>query len=188
MRHKTSGDARLAVIDAAYPELDKDDPTPYWDVVYPYGGPRPKHWCGAFALRCYVLAGLCDWKWMIRDGYCFRLNPPRKWRDGDPLDGSVFDIADTAYFARAQHHALVWGWQERQVRLIQGNGAGGKVTTSLVDVGDITAFYSIASLVEPFDKTPRGDEPEDPPPADPLIPSSEDACDTPPRSSEPQRP
>lgn len=165
MRYDTSDAARLEVVSLGLAELGSTNPEPYWEEVWTHGPPYPRHWCGAFALRNLRLADLCDWHWLLArrandpSGFLFRLGPPRGWRPGDPFDGSVFDVGDIAYFAKNQHHAHVWGWHKRKVRLLQGNGAGGAVTTSLVDVADVTAFYSLHNLVDRFDKEESRDEP-----------------------------
>jgi hypothetical protein len=117
------------------------------------GGPAynwPKHWCGAFALLCLHLAGLAlDWRWRPGVGFLYRLP-----RTSDPQPG------DIAYFAKAQHHAIVVEVRGETLYTIDGNSgplAGGRVVENARPVAAAAAFYSIAPLLSEAQQ-------EDPPP------------------------
>jgi len=136
---RTADEARDLVLWYGFRDVGLSDPEPYW-IETRVGSPYPKHWCGAFDLSCLRKAGLCDWRWIIGKGFLFHLRTTQ-----DPKPG------DTAYFARNQHHALVVG----DGRLINGNGAGGRVTVTWIRPGhEPTAYYSIGGLVEGVEGEP----------------------------------
>lgn len=134
----SEAEKRALVVSLAEQEEGKSDPAPYWRAC----GIDPKHaspyWCGGFALRCLKGAGLCTWNWVPSDGFLWRLNPPLK---------CPTDIGDVAYFAHAQHHAIVSAVGGGIVELINGNGEGGKVSRSTKRFDEVTAFYSIERLL-----------------------------------------
>ncbi len=54
---------------------------------------------------------------------------------------------DIAYFTNNQHEAIVEKVNGNTVKLINGNGQGGKVSLSSVDRSKVAAFYSIEALL-----------------------------------------
>lgn len=136
---------RLAVVAAALGELGESEPMKYWKEVVPrhwndfqlkqYA--ESKSWCGGFALWCLKQAELAPetfWK----DGLGFLLVSPH-----------VLEIVnapepgDIAYFHKHQHHAVVCHADNGTVRLVNGNGEGGKVTVTDIALDSVDAFYSI---------------------------------------------
>jgi hypothetical protein len=60
----------------------------------------------------------------------------------------VPEPGDIAYFQKNQHHAIVASVNsDGTVSLINGNGTGGAVSESRPDIEDVTAFYSIGTLL-----------------------------------------
>lgn len=132
-----SGGKRGRVVQAALGELGQTDPTAYWEDTLGSAAGAPHDWCGAFALWALHRAGLAkDWRWEIGRGFLFRLP-----QTNDPKPG------DVAYFDRNQHQAIVASVAPGAIGLVNGNGFAGAVTISTVRPQDVTAFFSIASLV-----------------------------------------
>lgn len=138
---RTSDEARDLLLWLAFRDVGLKDPTPFCAAV----GLDPDfqgYWCGIWALAKARQAGLCDWDWEIGLGYCYKLNL---------TDSPV--MGDTAVYRKNWHHAIWVG--DGTGRLIQGNGAGGKVTvTDVDDVGEPDFFYSIQPWVVRFDNLP----------------------------------
>lgn len=150
-----TSDVRMSVVRAAESQLGFSNPEPYW-LACSVQRPFPPAWCGAFALWSLKRAGLaCGWEWRIGLGFLWRLGLTH-----EP------ELGDIAYFAKHQHHAVVVNriftfpdyvdekadtveLRATMVDLVNGNGADGKVSASRCDVGDVTAFYSIARLLTP---------------------------------------
>lgn len=137
---------RDQVVAAAVSQLGFNDPAPYWEQTLPttYVGPFPKDWCGSFCLWCLNQAGLAlDAHWIVGRG--FLMVPPNVL----PMtkEGQKGDIA---YFEHNQHHAVIEEVTDHTYKLINGNGAGGRVTRSEVPRGQVTAVFSIAPYIESF--------------------------------------
>lgn len=132
---------RARVVAAALSQVGNRDPKPYWDDVLPGKNVGKAEWCGAFALWALHQAGLAlDRQWVIGRG--FLLVGPRPLKaTNDPQPG------DVAYFDKNQHEAIVEFVSTGAVQLINGNGAGGKVSVSTVPRSAVTAFFSIQSLL-----------------------------------------
>lgn len=132
----TSGKYRSRVVEAARSQVGLSDPSPYWtDTLGP--APWPKSWCGAFALWALHKAGLArNLKWVIGVGFLNHLP-----RTTSPKPG------DIAYFHANQHQAVVSSVTGNSVTLINGNGYGGKVTTSTSPISAVAGFYSIEGLI-----------------------------------------
>ncbi len=128
---------RERVVNAALRELGNGDPGRYWDAVLP-GQAAPADWCGAFALWALQQAGLATgWRWEVGKGFLYRL----------PLTTRP-DKGDVAYFDKSQHHAIVADLlMNGDVELLNGNGAIGVVTRTVVPRSAVTAFYSIEPLL-----------------------------------------
>jgi len=139
-------DARAHAVELARAEIGKGDPTPYWrDTLSNPTPPFPHDWCGAFALWALHQAGIAvGVHWVIGKGFA-----------GNLPQVKVPEPADIAYFDHFQHHALVDHVDDAgQVHLINGNGLGGKVTTSVDDPHKVTAFFSVAPLLPTSPGTP----------------------------------
>jgi hypothetical protein len=133
---------RHEVVAAAESQIGLSEPEPYW-LACNVDRPFPPAWCGAFALWSLKRAGLaCAWDWQIGRGFLWRLS-----LTSEPK------IGDIAYFAKHQHHAVLSFYYlhalPSHVDLINGNGAGGKVTRSVTRCADVTGFYSIERLLTP---------------------------------------
>lgn len=128
---------RSLVAELALEEEGKTDPTEYW-VESGVAPPFPRHWCGAFALTILHRAGLGrDVKWIVEKGFLYKLRTTLTPR-----------VGDIAYFRANQHHAVVVGVDGSMVRLVNGNGVGGKVTVSTSLKGAVTTFYSIQEWID----------------------------------------
>lgn len=136
---------RLSVAAAALGEVGLSDSLKYWREVAPRNWDErqlqtyaeTKSWCGGFALWCLKQAGLAPetfWKdrlgFLMVSPYVLRIvNAP--------------ETGDIAYFRKNQHHAVVCHAENGSVRLVNGNGEGGKVTVTDVPLDNVSAFYSI---------------------------------------------
>lgn len=133
---------RIDVVHAAQVELGSTDWRRYQDDALCYHEPKKLHWCGLFVLASMHRAGVAeDWCWKPGLGFLYRL--PRIPK------GALPEPADVAYFARPyQHHAMVeWVSPDgTTVSLLNGNGAGGRVTRTSRPLTDATAYYSTAPL------------------------------------------
>jgi hypothetical protein len=143
---------RQVVLQAAYEDLGNGDPTEYWEENLAedlHGKRYPKHWCGVAVLTWLKRAGLAiDVPWRIGFGF-LEVRPYGLQRTDHPLPG------DVAFFARAQHHALVVSVDGQRVKLIQGNSREGRtrheephVRTSEHDLAEVKAFYSIRPYID----------------------------------------
>lgn len=137
---------RQLVVDIARSQLGKRDPGVYWSAVLPKEArpPYPRYWCGAGYLWCLHQAGLAtDVRWRIGiglEGAMLKAGVPFPvTRDPQP--------GDMAFFKRNQHHALVEEVRGGLVKLINFNGAGGRVTESVSSIPDVLAFYSIEGML-----------------------------------------
>jgi hypothetical protein len=140
----TADDYRSRIVDVATGEVGSKDAPKYEADAYnkaTWTGPNV-YWCGCFCLWVLHRVGLClDWKWECKDpnyGFLFRLK-----RTTDPKPG------DFAYFNHAEHHAVVARNNgDGTVDLINGNGAGGKVSLSTCAIKNVSAFYSTEDEVQ----------------------------------------
>lgn len=134
---------RAAVVAAARGELGPTggsavrDPDKYWAVVCPALVGSRAAWCGGFALWCLRQAGICDWNWEIGKGFASRLRTV-----------SLPERGDIAYFANLQHHAIVVDVGGGLVTTVDGNQTNETVALRTRRIVDVTAFYSIGSLVD----------------------------------------
>lgn len=132
---------RTRVAEAALSQVGSSDAAKYWADVLP-GYPAssyPKDWCGGFALWALHQAGLAkDYVWVIGVGFLDRLHTTQ-----NP------DVGDVAYFDTNQHHAVIVGIDRAAgtMDLVNGNGTGGKVSTSTAPLSHAAGFYSIGTLL-----------------------------------------
>ena len=132
---------RAKVIAAAKTQVGKADlPAYIADAAPQYAGEHPE-WCGIFALWALHQAGLAKGvQWKTALGF---VEPQRLAHTTSPKPG------DVAYFAAPwQHHALVESVRSDEVDLINGNGAGGKVSLSTSPLSKATTYYSIQKFVD----------------------------------------
>jgi hypothetical protein len=132
---------RETIIAIARAEIGPGRIETYWqDVLGPDSHPpRPRHWCGAFALWCLRRAGLAaDVRWRI--GYGF-LEVERLPKTREPKPG------DVAYFDRPlQHHALFEAHTADGFLLtVDGNQPDVRAQRRLYPSGAV--FYSIEPLI-----------------------------------------
>ncbi len=136
-------DPRLRVAQAALSQLGRTDASVYWSDVLPGTPPSgyPKDWCGAFALWAIHQAKLgLDIDWQVGLGFLSENLPTTP----------VPQIGDIAYFTTNEHHAVVVGYDPAsdQVSLVNGNGTGGAVSSSVGPRTHAQAYYNIQSLVD----------------------------------------
>lgn len=140
-------DARAELAACALSQLGEQDPDKYWRVVQPLlvGNRHTISWCGGFCLWNLVVTELCDWKWTIYkggnspSGFLYRLR-----RTSDP------QLADMAYFEKGQHHAIIVQRDGDDLVTVDGNSMRSPkegVTRNERKLSEITAFYSIATLI-----------------------------------------
>lgn len=133
---------RLAVVAVARAELGKQDPSKYWDAVLPPAQQNSGfvgEWCGGFALWCLRQAGLAqNVNWEIGKGFCYRLPITLTPEPGDVV------YLDQPY----QHHAILSEANAERVITIDGNQAGDTVRLVTRQRSRVTAFFSIAPLLE----------------------------------------
>lgn len=112
----------------------------YWRAVAP-SLDSTKSWCGVFALWALQQAGLAPgWTWSMApnaSGFLYRL----------PLTTTP-KIGDIAYFTKYQHHGVIIGVHGGFLDVVNGNGAGGKVSLSTVPVSSAAGIYSIQPLID----------------------------------------
>jgi hypothetical protein len=89
-----------------------------------------------FALWCLRQAGLTDKTWVDGKGFAMGWLPVVQ----------LPEPGDIAYFNRFQHYAIVERCENGRVWLINGNGAGGKVTASDRPISDAALYFSIGRL------------------------------------------
>lgn len=132
---------RMAIVETALNEVGESDASKY-------GAAPGVDWCGIFDLWVYHQNGILtqvDWAYaedINHDGktdFGFLMVPPNAL----PMTNSP-EPGDVAYFNRNRHHALVSDVRDDEVDLVNGNGKGGKVTTSTVKKSAVTAFFSVA--------------------------------------------
>ncbi len=119
----------------------ESDPQRYWlsAIGRPASDPETD-WCGAFVLTALHRQGIA-------------LN--RKWALGKGLEATLPELektknperGDIAYFTQSQHVAIVAEVTGNTVRLVNGNGAGGRVTITNRPLKDAKAYYSIAQYL-----------------------------------------
>lgn len=128
-------DPRDAIVAWAESQEGLSDPAPYWQQVL--GQPSgPKSWCGAFAVSALQHNGVAvGHRWAIGKGLEATL--PKLAKTSDPQRG------DIAYFTKNQHMAIVVDVTPVSVRLVNGNGVGGRVTINERPRSEVAAFYSI---------------------------------------------
>lgn len=138
MFQTTEDSLRAQVVRIATEEEGKSDALKYNAGVLVSTTPA-KYWCGIFNLWVLHQAGLAkNTKWITGTGFLYQLP-----KTSDPKPG------DTAYFSKEQHHAIVGEVNsDGTVTLINGNGAGGKVSFSRVPKSSVTAFYSIKPFID----------------------------------------
>jgi hypothetical protein len=146
---KTEDSLRQAVVNTALAEQKNPNPQKYCEAVI--AGAKSLDcsklsWCGIFALYCLHVAGLgLDIGWIIGKGFLYHLPILSKEKP---------KVGDIAYFNHYQHHAIVKSVNsDGTVTLINGNGGAGQgqfgqITTTIKKLSDVTAFYSIAPLIE----------------------------------------
>ncbi len=131
---------RLRIAQYAASQLGKASSAPYWGNVLPGVPPSgwPKDWCGAFALWSLHQAGIIkDRPWLIGTGFLYDFPTTTNPQPGD-----------IAYFDHNQHQAVVVGVQGDLVSLVNGNGTGGAVSSSVVPKSEVAAFYSVEPFLE----------------------------------------
>lgn len=144
---------RAKVVAAAMSQVGKADLARYFaDAAPQFVGQHPE-WCGIFALWALHQAGLAKGvQWKTALGFL------EVEHEGGP-EGRDFPRTDSpkpgdvAYYAAPyQHHAVVAGVRSTsdgvRVDLINGNGAGGKVSLGSKPLEAATAYYSIQKYVD----------------------------------------
>jgi len=131
---------RTRVARAALSQVGFTDASVYWADVLPGTPPSgyPKDWCGAFALWCLHQAGLAkNLNWVVGTGFLQNLSTTQS-----P------DVGDIAYFTTNEHHAVVTAVNtDGTVNLVNGNGTGDAVSTSVTPASHVAGFYSIEPLL-----------------------------------------
>lgn len=133
-------DTRDRIVAWAESQEGLSDPSPYWQSALdtPKG---PKSWCGAFVLTALHKAGLAtSSRWFVGKGLERTL--PKLTRTSAPQRG------DIAYYTKQQHMAIVADVKDGLVRLVNGNGAGGRVTINERPLSDAAAYYSIQPYLD----------------------------------------
>jgi hypothetical protein len=133
---------RELAAEAALSQLGQSDADPYWkDVLTPGYPPSgyPKDWCGGFVLWALHRADLgLDILWEVGSGFLSRLPTTQH-----P------EVGDVAYFTNNQHHAMIVNVRpDGRLDLVNGNGTGGKVSSSVILPSQAAAFYSIQPLID----------------------------------------
>jgi len=134
---------REKIVSIAKSQEGKSDPDEYWRTVRPDGDNNvcPKSWCGIGYMWCLHVAhdGLRELEWKRGFGITSAFQAARlpfpMTRDPKP--------GDMAYFTKNQHHAVVEDVAGGLIRLVNFNGAGGKVTRNQVAYSAPAAYYSI---------------------------------------------
>jgi hypothetical protein len=87
------------------------DASPYWietlgKVPIPAPGKRA-HWCGVFVLTGLHAVSLCDWPWVLGDGF---IGERLGWASRVRIErGELPKPGDVKYVERAQHYGAVVG-------------------------------------------------------------------------------
>lgn len=128
MTFGSSDEARAAVVETAIREVGKTDPSRYWTVCD--AGAVSNDWSGPFALWCLVATGVVDWKWSVGSGFLYRLPVAYNGREQAAAPHPFFPArADLVYLqAPVERHGIVIDVFEDAVRIVSGDGKGGRVT------------------------------------------------------------
>jgi hypothetical protein len=131
-------EARARVVAFAVAELGNADPERYYPEACPayVGTGDSKQWCGVFALWCLRRAGLTTKLWRDGVGFAYGYLPHV------PLP----EPGDVAFFAANQHHAIIEEVGGGYVTLINGNGAGRRVSRGKRPIRDAQFYFSIGRL------------------------------------------
>lgn len=137
LQPKSPAEKRQAIVSIARYELGKRDGAKYWASVLAPDQEKPPHtWCGAFLLWVLRSAGVTDWTYDPAGAWFFRLPAT-----SDPRPG------DIVFFEDRRHVAMVDSVDGNSLRLIDGAGTGGAVSTRVVDRSAPSAIVSIGPLV-----------------------------------------
>lgn len=131
--------SRADVVNIARAELGQRDGSKYWTEVLAAGQEKPPHtWCGAFLLWVLRVAGVTDWTYDPAGAWFFRLPITQ-----DPQPG------DIVFFEDKRHVAMVDAVSAdgQRLKLIDGAGTGGAVSTRTVDRSAPSSIVSIEPLV-----------------------------------------
>lgn len=139
----TEDQIRERIVDAARSQLGRTEAGVYWSAVLPIDDrpPYPRSWCGAGYLWCLHQAhpGFRTVRWRrgfgISSAFAASVLPFPVTAEPKP--------GDMAYFAKNQHHAVVEDVQGGLVRLINFNGANGRVTQTQSALKAPACYYSI---------------------------------------------
>lgn len=136
------GNIRDRIVAWAESQEGTTDHTPYWMSAIGRAASDPDtDWCGAFVLTALHNQGLAgDRQWALGKGLEATL--PRLTRTRAPERG------DIAYFTKNQHVAIVADVVGDKVRLVNGNGAAGRVTLTERPLKDAAAYYSIQPYLD----------------------------------------
>lgn len=120
----------------------ESDHSPYWLSAIGRPAQDPDtDWCGAFVLAALHRQGLAiDRQWALGKGLEATL--PLAKRTKSPQRG------DIAYYKKNQHVAIVADVHDGLVRLVNGNGAGGRVTITERPSTDAAAYYDIGPYID----------------------------------------
>lgn len=133
---------RQKVATIARGQLGSSDAAKFWADASPRVNMLGADWCGAFALWTLHQAGLAlSWEWEMGRGFLMTQKHQL------PITKKP-EVGDIAYFEHNQHHAVVVSVDGPDVTLVNGNGAGGVVTETTVPAMGVTAFFSIAPLLD----------------------------------------
>lgn len=130
---------RADIVNIARAELGQREGTKYWAEVLAAGQEKPPHtWCGAFLLWVLRVAGVTDWTYDPGGAWFFKLPITR-----DPKPG------DIVFFEDKRHVAMVDSVSAdgQRLKLIDGAGTGGAVSTRTVDRSAPSSIVSIGPLV-----------------------------------------
>lgn len=129
---------RQGIADIAENEIGSKQKAKYWSKVLD-GKKQPSHsWCGAFALWVLRTAGVTDWTYDPNGSWFLQLNTTAKPEPGD-----------IAWFDDTRHVGVVvkTSTDGRYVRLVDGAGTGGAVSTRTIPTSKATSYLSIGSLL-----------------------------------------
>lgn len=143
-RRRSESYWRELVLKKARAELGSTDPTPYYATALGYQPEGDEEWCGVFALAMLKAAGLApEWMWEVPEGFLYRL--PR---------AKTVQPADMFYSEKRNHHGIVEQLNRdasgriETVQTLDGNSVGGAVARNVRSPEEISAYYSIAPLIE----------------------------------------
>ncbi len=134
------GSVRDRIVAWAESQEGESDPSPYWQQVL--GRPNgPKSWCGAFAMTALQKQGLATGlQWATGKG--LEKSLPKLTKTAAPQRG------DIAYYKTNQHMAIVADVHGETVRLVNGNGAAGRVTINERPLSDAAAYYDVQPYID----------------------------------------